>query len=218
MIVRQHYRASIASDFDYEEEVLTALEEDKEYVVEAIEDERVLTVALYKHEDMLFLYMESMDEELTPDELFPELSMCLNLWPERDGLTPWAKMYHIFYHATPDSVKKWERKGKKKRRGRIAYLYEDKIFSYTYWHKALVDEGLLEGDMYQSIALHEDILFSYFEEPKQFTHLNKFSNDESTVIKGWLEVDPESHFDHSLSGEENFLLLPEVFSMGKEDL
>ncbi len=35
--------------------------------------------------------------------------------------------------------------------------------------------------------------------------------------KEWLAVDPESHFDHTLSGEENFLLLPEVFSMGLED-
>ena len=31
-------------------------------------------------------------------------------------------------------------------------------------------------------------------------------------------ADPESHFDHSLSGEENFLLLDELFSMGREDI
>lgn len=217
MIVRCHYRASIASDVDYEDEVLSALEEDKECVKDAIDEGRCLTVAMYKHEDMLFLYVEQIDEELTPDELFPELSMCLNLWPEREGLVPWAKMYHIFYHDLPTSPKQWAREGKKKRRGRIAYLYEDKIFSYTYWHKALVDEGLLEGDRYQSIALHEDILFSYFEEPKIFTHLNKFSNEESKVIEGYIASDPESHFDHSLSGDENFLMLPEVFSMGVED-
>lgn len=37
------------------------------------------------------------------------------------------------------------------------------------------------------------------------------------MIKDWLAVDPESHFDHTLSGKDNFLLLPEVFSMGVED-
>jgi hypothetical protein len=31
----------------------------------------------------------------------------------------------------------------------------------SYHHKAIVDEGLWYGDKYQSIALHENILFSY---------------------------------------------------------
>ena len=62
-----------------------------------------------------------------------------------------------------------------------------------------------------------NILFSYFEEPKEFTHIKKESAEESRVIKDWLAVDPESHFDHTLSGKDNFLLLPEVFSMGVED-
>ena len=79
------------------------------------------------------------------------------------------------------------------------------------------NEGLLEGDRYQFIALHENILFSYFEEPKEFTHIKKESAEESRVIKDWLAVDPESHFDHTLSGKDNFLLLPEIFSMGVED-
>ena len=57
----------------------------------------------------------------------------------------------------------------------------------------------------------------YFEEPKEFTHIKKESTEESKVIKDWLAADPESHFDHTLSGKDNFLLLPEVFSMGVED-
>ena len=218
MITRMHFRANIMNEFLDEESLNDAIEADREYVAEAIEEGRCLTVALYQHEDMLFLYYEKIDEDLEPDDLFPELSMCLNLWPEKDGLTPWAYMYHIYYHDIPTDEKYWARQGKKKRRGRIAYLFPDTIFSYTYWHKAIVDEGLLEGDRYQSIALHENILFSYFEEPKTFTHIKKDINKESEVIKGWLEADPESHFDHSLSGEENFLLLPELFSMGVEDL
>ena len=83
-----------------------------------------------------------------------------------------------------------------------------------YYHKALVDEGLLDGDRYQFIALHENILFSYFEEPKCFTHIKKECMEESSVIKEWLAANPESHFDHELSGEENFLMIQEIYSAG----
>ena len=34
------------------------------------------------------------------------------------------------------------------------------MFSYTYWHYAIVQEGLLKGDKYQYISLHENVLFS----------------------------------------------------------
>ncbi|MBE5877122.1 MAG: hypothetical protein E7290_09595 [Lachnospiraceae bacterium] len=214
MIYRKNYRACILDDSDLE----NILKQDKLVVEEAIKSQRCLTVAIYRHENMLFLYMEALEEELTPIELFPELSKLLALWPEREGMTPWAYMYPIYYHAIPESIDEWKRNEKKIRRGRIAYLKEDKMFSYVYHHKAIVDEGLLEGDRYQFIALHEDILFSYFEEPKQFTHINLQCNEPSRAIEEWIKADPESHFDHELSGEENFLLLPMVFSMGLEDL
>ena len=214
MIYRRNYRACILKENDLE----NALKQDKKIVEEAIIAKKCLTVAIYRHENMLFLYMEALEKELTPIELFPELSKLLALWPQREGMTPWAYMYPIYYHAIPEGIDEWKRSEKKIRRGRIAYLKEEKMFSYVYHHKAIVDEGLLEGDRYQFIALHEDILFSYFEEPKQFTHINIKSNEPSRVIEEWIKADPESHFDHELSGEENFLLLPMMFSMGLEDL
>lgn len=221
MIVRKNYRASLLTKENSgrvaQELVQQALELDSKVVREAIAAGRCLTVAMYQHEDMLFLYLEALEEALQPDMLFPHLSKLLALWPEKDGLAAWASMYTIYYHDIPMKEEDWARTEKKKRRGRIAYLHEDKLFSYVYYHKAIVDEGLLEGDRYQFIALHENILFSYFEEPKIFTHIKKDSQEESKVIQDWLAVDPESHFDHTLSGEENFLFLPELFSMGKED-
>ena len=215
MITRRNYRACMKKNM--QNAMQAAIACDKEKVREAIAKHHCLTVALYQHDDMLFLYVEALEKDLTPDMLFPELSKLLCPWPERMGEKLWVKMFEIYYHDIPTDEAYWARKGHKTRRGRIAYLLEDKMFSYTYYHKAIVDEGLLEGDRYQFIALHEDILFSYFEEPKEFTHIKKQSKEESQVIKEWLEVDPESHFDHNLSGKDNFLLLPEVFSMGLED-
>lgn len=40
------------------------------------------------------------------------------------------------------------------------YQQEDKLFSCVYYHKAIVHEGLLEGDRYQFIALHENIVIN----------------------------------------------------------
>ncbi|MDO5294074.1 MAG: hypothetical protein Q4F05_15140 [bacterium] len=218
MITRRHYRACLKPRTDQKTMLQAALELDKSTVSEAIKGGKCLTVAIYQHKDMLFLYYESLMEDLKPEALFKETSKELELWPEKDGKTPWAYMYNIYYHSIPESVDQWERNSKKKRRGRIAYLYPEKLFSYTYYHKAIVDEGLLDGDKYQSIALHENILFSYFEEPKSMTHIKKESKEASKVIDEWIAKDPESHFDHTLSGEDNFLLIEEVFSMGKEDL
>lgn len=217
MIIRRHYRGCIRGDVTGEQ-IAESLAEDKAVAENVIAAHKCLTVALYRHEQMLFLYFEALDEQLDPQELFPSLSEKLERWPEKEGLKPWAYMYHIYYHAIPESEEHWSRHGKKVRCGRIAYLFPETIFSYIYWHKAIVDEGLLEGDMYQSIALHENILFSYFEEPKIFTHIKKDIKKESSVINDWFAADPESHFDHNLSGEENFLLIEELFSMGKEDI
>jgi hypothetical protein len=124
-------------------------------------------------------------------------------------------MQPAFFFATFDSIEEWERKEKKIRIGRIAQLLPDKKDSYLKYHQGLVEEGLLDGDKYQSIAIHEDILFSYFKEPKEFVHIKKTSKEPSKVIEEWMKADPESHFNHELSGKDNFLIIKEIFSSGK---
>lgn len=215
MIIRRHYRACLKQAGNMQSAPQQISEDDRKSVETHIANGQCLTTALYQHKDMLFLYYEALDEALTPVQLFPSLSEQLMLWPEKDGPEPWAYMYQIYYHSIPESPEYWARGEKKTRRGRIAYLLPDKLYSYIYYHKAIVDEGLLEGDQYQSIALHENILFSYFEEPKIFTHIKKDDNSPSKVINEWLAADPESHFDHSLSGKDNFLMIDAIFSMGK---
>lgn len=156
---------------------------------------------------------------IRPEELLEPLSTLLMPWPGQKRSRLWAYMYHIYYHQKPESKTEWKRAAApEKRRGRIAFLRSDKLFSYTYFHKAIVDEGLLKGDKYQSIALHENILFSYFEEPKQMRNV-KNAERESEVIKEWMAVDPESHFIHMREGNgENFMFLPALFALGVEDL
>lgn len=92
------------------------------------------------------------------------------------------------------------------------------LFSYVYYTRVWWMEGLICGDRYQSIALHENILFSYFEEPRGSVNIKKDYEHESKVLEEWLAIDPESHFIHMPEGEgANFMFLPEIFALGVED-
>lgn len=138
-------------------------------------------------------------------------------WPEKEETRDWAKMQMIFWHNEPIDDEDWKRTVKPdRRRGRIALLKPDKIWGYVYHHYAIVQEGLLTGDRYQAIALHEDILFSYFEEPRERTfNVRRVENGKSEAIKGWAAVDPASHFIQLPgSNGENFLILPDYFTVG----
>ena len=207
----------------------------------------ILTAALYQYNHMLFLYYEASGSPIQviepiqaaapspslplesgediqsdfqrPEDLLSPLTPYLAAWPGQTAQRTWVHMYHIFCHSYPQSLQQWARPSAPSlRRGRIAFLREDKLFSYIYYHKALVDEGLIKGDKYQSIALHENILFSYFEEPKTIVNIQNDSARESRILPDWIAADPESHFIHMPgSNGENFLFLPALFALGIED-
>ena len=242
-IYRLHYRAQLNGNYT-EEQLQEAIAGCKQNILKLQKDGRMLTAALYRYERMLFLYYEALGEPLEvvepivlseaglaesgediqastvhPTEFLTSLNPCLCVWPGQTQDRLWVHMYHIYYHNIPESVEGWARAGVPElRRGRIAFLRDEKLFSYVYHHKAIVEEGLLSGDRYQSIALHENILFSYFEEPKTFVNVRNCPDKDSEVIKEWIAVDPESHFIHMPQGKgENFMFLPALFAMGVED-
>ncbi len=156
-------------------------------------------------------------EEITPDMFMGALDEVLESWPKDGEVVNWMKMFHIYYHNVPKSVEQWQQdRHPEHRRGRIAKLREDKLFEYVCHHVAIVNEGLLTGDKYQSIALYGDMLFSYFEEPKKFVNIKEDYEHESQAIKDWLAVDPESHFIPFPEADgANFYIIPEYFSIGK---
>lgn len=86
MIYRSNFRGCIADVKCMEQ----ALVHDKDILQQAVNQKKCLTVALYKHENMLFVYMEALEEGLRPETLFPNLSKHLLPWPQRDGLHAWA--------------------------------------------------------------------------------------------------------------------------------
>ena len=179
----------------------------------------MMTAGLFQYGRQLFLYYEALGEEFPPERFMAPLHDALIPWPQKEEMRDWARMYHVYWHCEPRNESDWKREKKPlRRRGRIAYLKTEGLFDYVYHHTAIVREGLLKGDRYMSIALHEDVLFSYFEEPRSSVNIRRTEEGESIAIQRWMEAGPEDHFIHLPGSEgQNFLLLPEVFSIGQED-
>lgn len=243
-IIRAQYRAAVREQLDQKEqdEWSSWLTRCQTVAQEKVQNGELLTCAMCQYQSMLFLYMEYIvpdnfesehklvsesEPELVakvvpqyadlPDQWFAPASDILRTWPQRDRDRYFSYMYPVFWSDEPVSLEQWKRKQKPDARcGRIAVLYPDKLFSYVCHHQALVQEGLLVGDRYQMISLHENILFSYFETPRDRERVNiRRSTRESEEIKAWEAVDPYSHFYHFPEANgENFMIIPTLFSVG----
>lgn len=197
---------------------------------------QILTGTMCRYGERVFFYLEYIaEEENTVDEAewrskLPSLAQeflghenVLEKWPSFDASKTqkeeryWVYMYPVFWFDEPRSLDTWKRKEEPDQRcGRIAVLHSEKLFSYICHHQAIVEEGLLVGDRRQMISQHENLLFSYFETPRDREQVNISRRQEvSKEIKRWEEVDPESHFYHFPEAHgENFLVIPTVFSVG----
>ena len=217
-VIRRQFRGCLKEDAREGTRLYMAAAEAEKEVRRLIQSGRLLTASVYYHGNMCFLYYEALEEGVSPADFLKPLEACLELWPEEGGKTCWAPMYSIYWHSVPQDADSWmeSRKGKKNRIGRIAFLYPEKLFSYTYWHQAIVEEGLLKGDQYQFISLHENILFSYFEEPKNMVNITGMEK-ASEVIDKWLAVNPESHFDSEKAGGSNFIIIEQLLSVAAGD-
>ena len=214
-VYRCHYRGRLeAADAAQLSDLLQQCVQNAQQL---INDGALMTAALYYYGNQLFLYYEAVGEEIRPECFMAPLHPVLSQWPQKEETCDWALMYNVFWHDAPKDDEDWKRSvPPERRRGRIAWLKHDTMFRYVYHHFAIAEEGILQGDRYQSIALHEDILFSYFEEPRTPGNLRRDTTLQSQTIQAWLDVNPESHFiPLPGSNGSNFLLLPQYFALGE---
>ncbi|MCR4901606.1 MAG: hypothetical protein K6A23_01990 [Butyrivibrio sp.] len=224
MIRRSQYRCSfniLMDDIDVEEIVKKCKDKAQTFVEKKI----LCNASFYRYENMGFLYIEEIvesndSEAFDADEFMADLKPYLKPWPEMDGDKFFAPMINVYFHHIPDlDINEWEKErttAVKERIGRVAFVYPDKLPSYVMHHNAIVEEGLLKGDKYAYISLHENILFSYYEEPRNNVNI-KGLEEESKVIDNWLKVDPESHFDREKAQGKNFLVIPSLFTVDRVD-
>ncbi len=221
MIIRSQYRCSFKTMTD--ETTLNSLTDRcKERAEKLIEEEKLCNASFYRYKDMGFLYIEEITDpenwSVDAEQLRSDLKPCLRPWPEEDGDRYFAPMINVYYHHIPDEdIDKWEYErttDKKTRVGRVAFVYPEKLTSYVKHHTAIVEEGLLKGDKYAYISMHENLLFSYYEEPRNNVNI-KDLEAESKAINDWMAVDPESHFDREKAKGSNFLVIPCLFSVDR---
>ncbi|MBR4667379.1 MAG: hypothetical protein IKO76_01330 [Butyrivibrio sp.] len=224
MIRRSQYRCSfkiVGSHIPID----SSLERCKECFAKLIDEGLVANASFYRYENMGFLYVEEIvadttAEALDVDKIMADLNPYLKPWPEEDGDAYFAPMINVYYHHIPeDDIDLWEHErttAEKTRVGRVAFVFPDKLPSYVRYHNAIVEEGLLKGDKYAFISLHENLLFSYYEEPRNNVNI-KGLDEESKVINDWMAADPESHFDRVKAEGSNFLVIPCLFSVDRVD-
>ncbi len=214
-VARLQYRALI-SDAIPEAEVQSVLKECEDRAAQWLHDGHIMTAGLYRFSRQLFLYCEALEAPFTPECFMAPAHRILIPWPQKDTVRDWAAMYPVFWHDSPRDAQDWQRCSvPEKRVGRIALLRHEYLFDYVYHHTALVREGLLRGDRYMQIALHEDILFSYHEEPRGSVNIRRDHTMSSAVIQDWINADPDAHFVHlPESNGANFLPVPTVFTVG----
>lgn len=216
-VKRASYRAVLRSDAE-EAQLDHAFAECQAAFVQEKENGRLLTASLYRYGRFLFLYTEGIGETVNPGELCASIAPFLQKWPAvlevPDSDRKWIFMQPYYYHAIPGKAEEWMRNRQPSlRRGRIALLAPGKWENYMKHHLALMREGLIEGDKYHLISVHENVLFSYFEESKTMTNLRQSPGVPSSALEEWLLTDPESHFMRFAPGQgpgpdENFVFLP----------
>lgn len=161
-----------------------------------INKQEIMTAAAYRWKANIFLYYECINCEIAPEELFSETVDFLEDWPGRSEKRKWIPMVDVFHFNEPVSVEHWRRKSPVQRRiGKVAHLRPEMIASYIYYHYQLQEERAFIGDKYQIIAIHENLLFGYFErpevveEPLKEKKLNTYGTPEN-----WSDSRMDLHF------------------------
>jgi hypothetical protein len=203
IIQRQQFRAFVQNDLN-RDDYHQALRECSERIKDHIQNKTVLAAGLYYYGTQLFFYVELLDESLRVNDLLRPLVPFLRVIPHQEGDRYFVEMVPVFYQAIPESLEDWQRQQENfVQRGRIAYLKEDKVMDYVYHHLELIREGHLCGDKYQFISIHENVLFSYFEEPKTITNIKRQPDLQSQAIEKWLELQPGLHFKPVIEGVDS---------------
>ncbi len=230
-IERASYRAVLKKDV--EEAVLAgAVERAAADAAARIRAGELLTAGMYRQADQFFCYLEHIWDDLGETDARPDLAALRRApeaWGWLEGLTDpfpsihgsldWAYMYPVFWFDEPRDLDYYRRDpAPDERCGRIAVLYPDKLMGYVCHHQAIVEEATFVGDRYQFISIHDDVLFSYFERPRDRGQRSiSGAEGPSREIERWLAVDPASHFDHFPEANgDDFLVIRTLFAFGSE--
>lgn len=187
-ITRYVYRAQCKPGS--EQDALHVLETCRESVRALVEAGELLSLSIFRWESHLFLYYECTRRVLRPEELYPNLAQCLELWPGEDEKRCWVPMMDIYHCAEPASVEFWKRSEPRIRPiGRVAWLKPEMVSSYIFYHFLYQEEKPGDWAKYPLIGLYENFLFFYTEGPDVRIEVPyKGKLQTSLTPPNWMEV------------------------------
>ena len=190
-IIRKQFIGSLCPAADLSnglKTVKTALEQ-------AVNSGRLMTAGLFRYRDILFFYVEGIDEVPQPDHLLAPLASQMLTLPSPFGAVLWREMELVFCHAYPKDAADWQRRTEPDLRyGALAILNDGYMPSYVRHHVNITEEGALDGDKYLAIALYDHMLFSYNETPRVMCNIQRDLSKTSQRVKDWIQANPMNHF------------------------
>ena len=163
----------------------------------------LLGLCAYRWQGNIFIYCEGEGKPFDPHELLEPLLPALSIWPgeavtvcSAPQFRRWIEMIDVFHFNEPASKEHWRRKTLVEHRvGKVGVLKPEAVSSYIYYHYGLQEERTFAGDKYEVIALNENLLFGYFEQPEVIeTPLYSPRLKTKSMPENWSDARIPDHF------------------------
>ena len=152
---------------------------------------KVLNVNVFRFEKTLYIYIESCDTTVTPEQLFPKLHTMLNMWPDGEDKY-YYPLIDIFHFNVPQSITHWSRKVKPEFcTGMISKIIPDSTARYIFYHYQMQEETPGSGAKYGRIFLMGDTVFYYSEKPdvlEKAIHKGALATHNTPVGNEWQKI------------------------------
>jgi len=179
-----------------ESAVKSFLEREKDIKENYLDSELITNLNVFLHLNELYIYIESVNKKITPEELFGD---CLDLfipWPDLNGKV-FRQMIDIYHFNEPQSTLHWKRENKPSFCfAKIAKIIPELASRYIFYHYQLQEEKPGFGDKYGRIYLSGDIALYYGEIPRISEppiHKGRLSTNNSPSGEEWQKI-MEEHF------------------------
>lgn len=161
-----------------------------------VADGAVLAAGIYRWKNHIFAYFEGIGRTVQPDWIIEELHPYMCTWPGKDYQRYWVEMNPVFHFNEPQGLKHWKRKTPVESHvGKIGVLQPNMVASYVYYHYGLQEERTFNGDKYEIIGLHENVLFGYFEYPAVIEEpIHKQNLQTKSMPSDWAKAQIPQHF------------------------
>lgn len=154
-----------------DEAVLDYVKTEKQHIETLLRDGKIYTVTVFSYDNQnLFIYYECAgNNELSPTDLFPGITVFMETWPGEAETRWFIPMIDIYHSMLPDEEEEaaWHRTQPATPKASMSQMKLDKLSSYTFYHYQLQEEKRGGNGRHMSIWQSEHIALLYSEAPDE---------------------------------------------------